>query len=171
MALAFELGLDPAADEAVRMLWAALEQVGVASLGSHLPLIRPHVSLLVSEDSGGLRACAARLRRQIRPCRVVLVGPGFFPADPPIMYLAASPSAGLLDMHRRVSRTLAAGSVDVWPHYREGEWMPHCTLSMGVPRDRLGEAVATCLAYPLPVVADLVEPRLTDSVTGDSAGL
>lgn len=171
MALALELGLDRAAEEAVRGLWAALEREGVASLVAHIPSIRPHLTLVVSEDADGLRACAGELRGQICPLQVELVGPGVFAAEPAILYLSVAPTAALLNLHARVATTLAAGGVELWPHYRLGVWMPHCTLSMGVARERLGDAIAACLDHPLPILAGLTDPRLTDSLTGASAAL
>jgi 2'-5' RNA ligase len=171
MALALELGLDRAADEAVRRVWAALERQGIESLVSHIPSIRPHMTLLVSEDADGLRACADELRSQIRSLPVELVGPGLFAAEPAILYLSVAPTAALLDLHARVAAALADAAVELWPHYRPGRWMPHCTLSMGVARERLADAVAACLDGPLPIPAGLGDARLTDSLTGATSPL
>jgi 2'-5' RNA ligase len=171
MALALELGLDGAADAAVRGLWEALEQRGVASLRSHTPSIRPHLTLVVSEDADGLRACAGELRSRIGSLPVELVGPGLFAADPAILYLSVAPTAALLDLHARVAAAVADAGVELWPHYLPGEWVPHCTLSMGVARERLGDAIATCLDQPLPIPAGLRDARLTDSLTGATSPL
>jgi hypothetical protein len=171
MALALELGLDRAADGAVRRAWAALERQGIESLVSHIPSIRPHLTLVVSEDAGGLRACAGELRGQIIPLRVELVGPGLFAAEPAVLHLSVTPTAALLDVHARVATTLADAGVELWPHYAPGAWMPHCTLSMGVVRERLGDAIAACLDQPLPIPAGLGGARLTDSLTGATSPL
>ena len=55
MALALEMGLDRAGDQAIRDLWSRLEQLGVPSLQGHVPSIRPHLSLTVTDDADGLR--------------------------------------------------------------------------------------------------------------------
>ena len=73
--------------------------------------------------------------------------------------------------HARVSAALAAAEVDVWPHYRPGTWLPHCTLSMGVPTEVVAHALAACLASPLPVRARLRAAALADSVTGATTPL
>jgi 2'-5' RNA ligase len=171
MALALELGLDGAADAAVRGLWEALEQRGVASLRSHMPSIRPHLTPVVSEDGDGLRASAATLRGRIAPLPVELVGPGLFAGDPAILYLSVASTAALLNLHGVVAAALADAGVELWPHYRPGAWMPHCTLSMGVARQRLGDAIATCFDQPLPIPAVLGDARLTDSLTGATSPL
>ena len=54
---------------------------------------------------------------------------------------------------------------------RPGTWLPHCTLSMGVPADALAEALAAYLASPLPLRARLRAATLTDSVTGETTPL
>jgi len=55
------MGLDPEGDRAIRDLWSRLEQLGVPSLESHVPSIRPHVSLAVTEEPNGLRQHAPGL--------------------------------------------------------------------------------------------------------------
>ena len=171
MALALELGLDGDADGAVRGLWSQLETDGVPSLASYLDGIRPHVSLVVSDDHDGLRGCAHELRPLLEQLPVSLTSPGVFPGQMPVLFLAVTPSEPLLRMHGRVGRLLTDRGVDVWPHYRPDVWLPHCTLSMGVPPAQLGAAIERCLGRPLPIAARLAGPKLTDSATGATAPL
>jgi hypothetical protein len=42
---------------------------------------------------------------------------------------------------------------------------------MGVPPERLGDALIACLAGPLPLRTTLGDPMLTDSETGQTAPL
>ncbi|HEY0389175.1 MAG TPA: 2'-5' RNA ligase family protein [Gaiellales bacterium] len=171
MALALELGLSTDAELLVRELWQSLERISVPSLATHVPAIRPHVTLTVTDDYEGLRRVRPRLREAVEPVDVELVGPAFFATDPAIMYLSVGPTAALLSVHRAVDAVMENHSIDRWPHYRPAHWMPHCTLSMGVPVDRLGDAVASCLHGGLPTGTRLHEPRLTDSLTGEAAPL
>jgi hypothetical protein len=85
--------------------------------------------------------------------------------------LAVTSDPELVALHARVSAALEVAGVDIWPHYRPGTWLPHCTLSMGVPAGALGQALATCLASPLPLRARLRAAALTDSVTGATSPL
>jgi 2'-5' RNA ligase len=171
MALALELGLSPDADRLVRRIWQSLEDVSVPSLLTHVPAIRPHVTLTVTDDADALRGAAARLRGVLAPASSELVGPAFFATDPPILYLSVGPTEELLARHAAVAAVLEEAGVDAWPHYRPAQWMPHCTLSMGVPETRLADAVTACLRTGLPVGTPLLQPMLTDSVTGETAPL
>jgi 2'-5' RNA ligase superfamily protein len=171
MALALELGLNADADGRVRALWEKLERASVPSLATHRPAIRPHVTLAVTDDATALRRAGRQLRGRIDPVDVQLVGPGLFSAEPPILHLIVGATDELLASHRAVVGLLDEAGVDLWPHYRVGAWVPHCTLSMGVPPERLGDAVQACLSAPLPLGATLSDPMLTDSETGDTQPL
>jgi 2'-5' RNA ligase superfamily len=171
MALALELGLAADGEREVREMWDALEVVSVPSLATHPFPIRPHVTLSVTDDATGLRGAARALRGLIAPASVKLAGPAFFQADPPIMHLAVAPAPQLIAMHGRVADALQQAGVEVWPHYRPTVWLPHCTLSMGVPVLRLGDALSVSLRAALPIATTLADPRLTDSETGETVPL
>jgi 2'-5' RNA ligase len=171
VALALEMGLDSEADFAVRDLWSWLEQLGVPSLQGHVPSIRPHLSLSVTDDADGLRRHAPGLALPGVETDIEMAAVALFPADPPVLVLAVAPAPELVALHARVSAALAAAEVDVWPHYRPGTWLPHCTLSMGVPSEVVADALTACLASPVPVRARLRAAALTDSVTGATAPL
>jgi 2'-5' RNA ligase len=171
MALALELGLDAAADREVRALWATLEQMGVPTQATHLPGLRPHVTLAVTDDAEGMRAAAASLGIGSVSVEIEVTAPGLFMAEPPILMLAVSPAPALVELQQRVSERLDAAGVVAWPHFIPGTWMPHVTLSMGVPEAALGDAVAACLELSLPLHTHAGDPGLTDSVTGATTTL
>jgi 2'-5' RNA ligase len=165
------MGLDRAGDLAIRDVWSRLEQLGVPSLHGHVPSIRPHLSLVVTDDADGLWRHAPSLALRGVEIDVEMAAVALFPADPPVLVLAVAPDPELVALHARVSAALAAAEVDVWPHFRPGTWLPHCTLSMGVPTEVLADALAACLASPVPVRARLRAAALTDSVTGATTPL
>jgi 2'-5' RNA ligase len=171
VALALEMGLDPGADRAIRELWSRLEQLGVPSLEGHVPSIRPHLSLTVTDDADGLRKHAPELALHGVETEIEMAAVSLFPADRPVLVLAVAPAPELVALHERISAALEVAGVAIWPHYRPGTWLPHCTLSMGVPAGALGQALATCLASPLPLRARLRATALTDSVTGATTPL
>jgi hypothetical protein len=171
VALALEMGLDLGADRAIRGLWSQLEQLGVPSLEGHVPSIRPHLSLAVTDDADGLREHAPGLALHGVEIAIEMAAVSLFPADPPALALAVAPAPELVVLRERVSDALATAGVDIWPHYRPATWLPHCTLSMGVPAGALAEALAACLATPLPLCARLCAAALTDSVTGATTPL
>jgi hypothetical protein len=171
VALALEMGLDPEGDRAIRDVCSRLEQLGVPSLEGHVPSIRPHLSLTVSDDADGLREQAAGLGLRGVEVVVEMAAVSLFPVDPALLVLAVAPAPGLVALHARVSAALTTAGVDVWPHYRPGTWLPHCTLTMGVPAGLLDDALNACLASPLPVRVRLRAAALTDSVTGATTPL
>ena len=104
-----------------------------------MPSIRPHLSLTVTDDADGLRKQAPVLALHGVETEIEMAAVSLFPADPPVLVLAVAPAPELVALHERVSAALAAAGVDIWPHYRPGSWLPHCTLSMGVPANALDE--------------------------------
>jgi hypothetical protein len=171
MALALELGVGEDADAAVRRLWGQLEADGVPSLATYMPGLRPHLTLVVTDDAAGLRQCADALRALVEPVELELTAPGMFAADLPFLFLAPAPTPPLVHAHEAVCHLLQRAAVDIHPHYRPGVWLPHCTLSMGVPADRMDVALRRCLDAQLPIAARLGDPALTDSVSGETARL
>lgn len=165
------MGLDAEGDLAIRDLWSRLEQLGVPSLQGHVPSIRPHLSLTVTDDADGLRQHAPGLALRGVETDIEMAAVALFSADPPVLVLAVAPAPELIALQARVSAALAAAEVDVWPHYRPGTWLPHCTLSMGVPTEMVADALAACLASPMQVRARLRAAALTDSITGATTPL
>jgi len=55
---------------------------------------------------------------------------GFFLTGVAPAYLAVTPTGRLLSLHEEVHEAL--GGAGSWDYYRPGEWVPHCTLAMGV---------------------------------------
>ena len=164
------MGLDAEGDLAIRDLWSRLEQLRVPSLQGHVPSIRPQLSLTVTDDADGQRQHAPGLALRGVETDIEMAAV-LFSADPPVLVLAVAPAPELIALQARVSAALAAAEVDVWPHYRPGTWLPHCTLSMGVPTEMVADALAACLASPMPVRARLRAAALTDSITGATTPL
>ena len=165
------MGLDAEGDLAIRDLWSRLEQLRVPSLQGHVPSIRPQLSLTVTDVADGQRQHAPGLALRGVETDIEMAAVALFSADPPVLVLTVAPAPELVALHARVSAALAAAEVDVWPHYRPGTWLPHCTLSMGVPTEVVAHALAACLASPLPVRARLRAAALADSVTGATTPL
>lgn len=165
MVAALECYLDHAATRRIRALWDALEAAGIPSLRdlTHRRHV-PHISLAVAD--------------QLDPARVASALAGL-PAPPPlplefpyagqfvgrVLWLGPAPSAALLTHHATVHTRLAAAGIDVDELYHPGRWVPHCTLSMRVPRPLIGEAVRLCLEV-LPIPATLTTAAVADHNRG-----
>jgi hypothetical protein len=82
-----------------------------------------------------------------------------------VLWLGPVPTQELIDHHAAVSGRLAAAGLTVFDEYRPGAWVPHCTLSMRVPRPQLTEALRLCLDT-LPIPATVVGAAVADHNRG-----
>ncbi|MGS2617206.1 2'-5' RNA ligase family protein [Micromonospora sp. LZ34] len=167
MVAALELYLDTDATRRIRVLWDALEAEGVQSMRSLLEQRhRPHVSLAVAPRFDPDRVAAALTGTVVAaPLRLSFQHAGQFVGR--VLWLGPTPTADLLDHHRRVHDRLAAAGITLVEHYRPGRWVPHCTLSMRVPNALMAAAVRRCLEV-LPLEATVVAAALTDHARGIS---
>jgi hypothetical protein len=179
---ALECYLDHAATRRIRALWDALEAAGIPSLRelTHRRHV-PHVSLVVADQLDPVAVATALAGLSAAPpLRLDFQYVGQFVGR--VLWLGPSPNAALLAHQASVHSRLTAAGVELDDLYRPGAWVPHCTVSMRVPRPVIGEAVRLCLeVLPIPVtlttaaVADhnrgIYHP-LPDSVgTGDAGGV
>jgi 2'-5' RNA ligase len=120
----------------------------------------PHISLAVAD--------------QLDPAAVATALTGL-PAPPPlrlefsyagefvgrVLWLGPAASGELLAHHATVHSRLAAAGIEIDDLYRPGRWVPHCTMSMRVPRPMIGEAVRLCLEV-LPIPTTLTTAAVAD---------
>lgn len=119
----------------------------------------PHVSLAVCDGRppDGMEAALGRLAGMQSPVVITVSGPAVFVGDVMTVYAVVTPTVDLLACHRAVHDTLAlTGGHAV---YAPGHWVPHCTLAINVPRDRLGAALAKAAddLQPLSATLDRLE--------------
>jgi 2'-5' RNA ligase len=178
MVAALECYLDTHATRRVRALWDAYEAAGIPSLrGLADRRHRPHVSL-VAADVLDPRVVAAALDGMpvAPPLRLDFQYVGQFVGR--VVWLGPSPTAELLSHHEQVYARLAAAGIEVYDVYRPGAWVPHCTLSMGVPADAacrnrprqrfqsmITEAVRLALEV-LPITATITAAAVADHNRG-----
>lgn len=86
-----------------------------------------------------------------RPVRLWFPALGAFPGAG-VLHLAPAASPALMALHAALHRALKAASR---PHFRAGEWTPHCTLASGLDAAALGAATAALSADFAPVRATL----------------
>ena len=163
---ALECYFDSQASRRIRAVWDALESVGVPSLrdlthGRH----RPHVSLAVADRLDPVAVADALAGTPAYPpSPVSLDYVGQFVGR--VLWLGPVPTAGLLDHHAAVHARLARAGIAVDPYYHPGRWVPHCTVSIRVPRPMLAEAVRLCLEV-LPIPATFVGAAVADHNRGE----
>ncbi len=150
---------DPATEERVLSLWAALDDLGIAA---QQPPSRPHVSLVVAGDVDP--AVAVPVLAGLVPDLAVSLGAvALFP--PAILHLPVTPSRELLALQAEVARAVGTGVRDLDVFYAvPGRWQPHCTLATDVTPALLADAVGVVRAV-LPLEGRLVAMGVEEAGT------
>lgn len=167
---ALELSFDHALDERIRALWATLSREGIPSLTTQgHRRSAPHVSVAVGADLGDVDA--ESVASLPAPHLVHFGSVALFAGEGGVLFLAARPSARLLEYHRALHAALPPSvRHQVWEHYRPGRLTPHCTLAEGVPPPAWGSALQ--LVQPqLPLAGSYAGLNLVDIGTGEARRL
>jgi hypothetical protein len=161
MVAALELHLDERSTRRIRVLWNLLEELGVQTLRTpHDGRHRPHVALAVARALDPERVTAAlRPIRVAEPLRLNFQFAGVFIGR--VVFLGLAPTPDLMRHQAAVWRHLDAAGIECLPLYAPGEWVPHCTVSMRVPRPILADALRRCLEV-LPIEATVTKAAVVD---------
>jgi 2'-5' RNA ligase len=164
---AVELSFDAATAEQVTALMSSLDAVGIPSLASGSPHVHPHVSVAVAttgspEDLAmaldGLGEFASSLPA------LALSSLGVFVAPASVVFLGVTATEPMLALNRAVHDRLAAAGVGTRALYREGSWVPHCTLAMHVAAP--SDALAALHGASLPLRAAVAGLDIVEVPTG-----
>ena len=170
MALAVCLLFDRRSERAVRALWDRVEEQGVPSLGSHTHGRHvPHVSYAVLRrwDRPAVDDALAGLGGG-DPVDLSFDGVGLFRRGR--TWLLAGVSADFVSRQERVVEAVTVAGADLHKHYRQGVWLPHCSLA---PRATLAQlpGVVAAVMDVLPLRARLDRAALVNSATGEISPL
>ncbi len=162
--IAVELGLDATAAGAVRALWDDLAGLGLAESPARSG-VRPHITLAVYEGGGSgeplgvdpvrIEPRLAAFAASLRPIAVRMSAIGTFPGTEGVVFLAPKVTRALLTAHARFHLRCADIGGACWPYYRPRQWVPHCTLAIGLAPEAVGAAVARCMGAELPISGHL----------------
>jgi 2'-5' RNA ligase len=162
---ALECYLDRDATRRIEALWDALEEAGIPSLRTlthrrH----RPHLSLATSDefDPAAVAAALGGLPAA-PPLRLEFEHVGQFVGR--VLWLGPAPTQELLAHQAAVHQRLVLAGIVTSAHYHPGRWVPHCTVSMRVPRPMVSEGVRRCLEV-LPIPATLAGAAVADHNRG-----
>lgn len=139
--IAIELFFDPAADRAVREVWAALEQAGIKSLattthGHH----HPHLTLAVTD--GLTPVIIERLAAELPALpELHLDAAGCFPGRGGVVFLAVRATPALLSYHQALHRILDDHALQQVDQLRPGRLFAHCTVAKRLGEEQLGTAI------------------------------
>jgi 2'-5' RNA ligase len=166
--IAVALYFDPAAEAAVRAIIARLLAAGAVSPTPGQ--LRPHVTLAVC---GGIQV------KQIRPvvAEIATVTPrlpctlasvGAFPTEEGVVFLAPNASRALIELQVLVLDALGRLGAEVSPYFQVGSWVPHCTLAVGIQRDRIAAAFGACYEELSPISGRFTQLAVVEINTGES---
>ncbi len=162
MAFAVELHLDDDNAASIGALTAAIyAQCGgenLMSSGAH-----PHISLagFAQIDLAQISARLADFAATTAVFGVTLAAIGVFPTTG-VVYLAPVVTQQLLTIHSRFQRMLEPLGLPSNAYYWPGNWMPHCTVGLNVPADKIGHAVLLCQQAPVFRTVTLTRMRLIE---------
>ncbi|GAA4604499.1 hypothetical protein BJY16_005030 [Actinoplanes octamycinicus] len=152
-----ELLLDPALERGVRDLWETLREAGLPSLAGHPhPTNRPHLTLLTARSLAGLPPLPLPVAARLGPVR--MLGRA--------LVREVEPTAELRDLQGAASAALAAA--EPWPP--PGGWVPHVSLALKVPPDRIEPALRVLADLP-PARGRFVAARSYDTRSRTVTGL
>jgi 2'-5' RNA ligase len=163
MGYAVELNLDPGSAARVQTLWDELAGAGITSempdLGAY-----PHVSLAVFDEiePARIRPVLESFAGSHRPIQVRLASVGTFPSEEGVVYLAPVVTPELLALHADFHERLRESGLVGWEYYLPGRWVPHCTVGIFLPPEKVPETVSRVRAADVFGPADLVEVTLIE---------
>lgn len=154
---------DPAADRAVRDLWARLDAAGLPSTRA----FPPHLTFAMASE------IPPRTREALRSeLRVLHIPSLYFGAlstftnTENVLMLSAVTDPELLAVHSAIHDVLAGRVRNPSAYYLPGSWVPHCTLLQQVSTEELVHGFAT--SFPIePLRARVATVAIMDSTTGD----
>jgi 2'-5' RNA ligase len=126
--------------------------------------IRPHISLAGGEGTPpeSLRGDLADLAARTAPLTIRLSAVGTFPTDQGVVYLAPVVTAELLKLHEAFHAWLNGLGISSFDYYRPANWVPHCTVTINLPPERVPIAVDICRRSNVFHTARLVEIALVE---------
>lgn len=153
MPFAVEIFFAESAERRVRNLWSALEKAQIPSrvkTGG----FRPHLTLAVFD--GHTEDFPARLKQfaqNLPPLTLCFPSVGIFPQPEGVVFFGAVLSAELSSVHEAFHQEFAGSLHGSREYYRPGQWIPHCTLAIGLTPEEIPGAVRVFASEPLPLTA------------------
>jgi 2'-5' RNA ligase len=166
------LRFDPVAEGKLKNLQETLWLHGLKP-ESEVSYSRPHVTLAglkgitLTELAERLQAFAEDEAR----LDVELGAVGTFPANEGVVYIAPVVTGELLGFHERFLGSLGKGVVLLQDYYRQGRWMPHCTVALYLPEMQVPAAVGLCRKSKVFGPARLVEMALVEFPSAEEVGI
>jgi hypothetical protein len=160
--------LDPFSEQAVRSIWAGLEQEGITASLPQIVCALPHLTLCICRDidSSGLAQALSRYAAWLQPLQIAFTAVGAFPAAlGAAVFLQPTITERLLDAHRQFTARLQPFLQEISPYYLPGNWTPHCSLGIGLPETVARQTIDYCLSLELPLRGQVQGIALLEMLT------
>jgi hypothetical protein len=145
------LYFDPQTDAAIRGVWQQIDDAGLPSnmLKFNYP---PHMTVLTCEeaDIDGLRPLLVDFIASYPPVPVRFHSVATFNAEGGIIYLAPVTDLPLLNLHASLWELISPHTRNSNLLYAPGYWVPHITMNMEVPEEKIGAVMDALLRADLP---------------------
>jgi 2'-5' RNA ligase len=155
------LRFDPVMEEKLQDLQETLRQYGLEP-ESEVSYSRPHITLASLKG-----ITPAELTEQVRAFAesevrldVELGAVGTFPGSEGAVYIAPVVTSELLGFHERFLSRMSRRVILLRDYYKQGRWMPHCTIALYLPETQVPVAVGLCRKSDVFGSARLVEIAL-----------
>ena len=96
---------------------------------------------------------------------------GTFPGNEGTVYIAPVVTSELLRFHERFLSSLGRRVVLLRDYYKQGRWMPHCTVALYLPETQVPIAVGLCRKGDVFGSARLVEIALIEFPSAEEVGV
>jgi 2'-5' RNA ligase len=143
MAFAVVLFFDAATEATVRQVARSLVPA-VISADPFVGELRPHLTLGVCEelDAAGFEPDFLAFAAATAATDFTFASVGVFPnGDAGVLFLAPIVTQALLRTHDEFHSRFSKYAVSRVGYYLPGGWVPHCSLALNLPRDRLAAVV------------------------------
>lgn len=146
MAYAVSVFFDDTTDLFVRDLWRAVEDVGISDFLSRGPF-HPHLTLGIWQNLSvsEVQAQLSMLAVEMQQLPLLLPSVGVFPGGEGAVFLSATLTRSLQDLHSGVHALLDSLAEGPSPYYLPDCWNPHCTLARSLTPSQVAETVSLSL--------------------------
>jgi 2'-5' RNA ligase len=163
MGFAIEMYFDPGTDARFEELWKSLFE---AEINPVMPTIgsRPHISLAVFEhiDPVAFHQELRGIAEGCSPLAITFAAVGSFPTEKGVVFLMPVVTEALFRLHGQLHRYLSVLGIASNEYYCPGNWMPHATVAINLPPEKVAAAVEICRRSDIFKTAYLVQIGLID---------
>ncbi|WDV47157.1 2'-5' RNA ligase family protein [Clostridiaceae bacterium M8S5] len=167
MGYAVELCFDEKSKLKIKHLW---EQLHTNHLSSYLINNggEPHICLAVFDDNTQnieyLRKVIVDFFKTTQRFELMLTNIGIFPTNFGISFIAPKVTKQLLNLHENFYEVLLENGYDRWfnEYYKPKNWIPHCTLTYNINRQKLLKSLELLTVLFTPFTATIEKISLIE---------